>query len=265
MRIFWRRIAVLIGLIAIIGWCGMTHAADAGLEDNLEEFVKQVIRENPELIYDVLNGYLREKKKAKAEQDFETRMKKRVDDVVAAHNPTLGPEDAPITIIEYTDFQCPYCTRGTRTIFEVLEMYPEEVRLVFKNLPLKMHEQALPAAKAALAAARQGKFWEYHDRLFAGSAAIEEGTFEKIAEELALDMEKFRTDLASEEIAREVATDMEQAKSKNITGVPTFIINGVLVTGARPFEHFEKVLERLLQEEQSGAGVVVTPAPEGPK
>ena len=243
-----RTITGMLGLIVVLFWAVEGRAADQSFEENMKEFVKQVIRENPDLIYEVLNNYLQEKKRQKGQEQFEAGFKNRVTDVAAAHNPTRGLENAPITIVEYTDFQCPYCTRGSRTVNELLETFPEEVKVVFKNLPLKMHDQAMPAAKAAMAAHRQEKFWEYHDLLFENSSNLKEELFEKLAKDLSLDLERFNADRASDEVARQVESDLEQAAKHKITAAPTFVVNGVIVMGARPFEYFEKVIDRLLEE-----------------
>jgi len=238
---------VLLAVLLVSFFCSATlHAAETEFEKSMEEFVKKVIQENPELIYKVLNDYVKERKNRRVKDQQENAFENRVTDDYGPEHPVLGPEDAPIVIMEYTDFECPFCRRGAETMRELLGIFPEEVRLVFKNLPLKSHSQALPAAKAALAAKRQGQFWEYHDRLFAQAGGLGEGLYEELAEDLGLDVPKFNADRASQGIADQVEGDMARAKDLGVTGTPTFIVNGVVVRGARSTDYFVSIVERLL-------------------
>ncbi len=217
-------------------------------EDQLREFIKQVIREDPKLLYDTIEEYLRQQQAAKQKQAMTEAMENRVEDRVADHNPTKGPADAAVTIIEYTDFQCPYCSRGDKIVHNLLMKYRGKVRRVFKNKPLSGHEEALPAAKAAMAAHLQGKFWEYHDRLFQFSRELDEEMYVRFAEELDLDLDKFNKDRASDKVAKMIETDLADAEKLDISGTPAFILNGALVSGVRPMGFFSDVIERLLKE-----------------
>ncbi|MDZ7599198.1 MAG: thioredoxin domain-containing protein [Desulfobacterales bacterium] len=224
-------------------------AADATADQQqLKEVIKQVIRENPKLLYDTITQYHQELQAQQRHQQLESSFTNRIADQVVAHNPVKGPQDAAVTIITYTDFECPYCARGAQTAARVLELYPEKTRLVFKNLPLKSHENALPAARAALAAQRQGKFWEYHDLLFQNSGQLADERLVALAGELGLDEARFNRDRQSAEIAAEVEADLKQAAAHNLSSTPTFVINGVVVTGAQPLPEFQRVVDRLLAE-----------------
>jgi protein-disulfide isomerase len=217
-------------------------------EDQLREFVKQVIRENPKLLYDTINDYLREQQQEKQEQAMEEALENRVETRVADHNPARGPEDAKITIIEYTDFQCPYCSRGDKIVHNLLRKYRGKVRRVYKNKPLESHEEALPAAKAAMAAHIQGKFWEYHDQLFKYSRDLDDEMYVRFAEELGLDVDKFNKDRASDKVAKWIEADLAAAEKLDITGTPAFILNGALISGVRPMTFFSEMIDRLLKE-----------------
>ncbi len=221
-------------------------------EEKLRELIKEVIRENPELLYETINAYVVELRQKKQDQDLESSLKgPRAEDEIRSHNPVKGPlkeEDAVITIVEYTDFECPYCVRASRTMEELLKKYPENIRLVFKNKPLEMHENAMPAAKAALAAGNQGKFWEYHDRLFDASPKLGQDQLVEIAKDLKLDMERFNRDLISEEIEAQVALDIADAEALGFKGTPSFLINGIKTSGARPLAYFSEIVDRLLAE-----------------
>lgn len=225
-------------------------------EDELREFVKTVIKENPKLIYDTVDEYIKELQREKIKEAskppkgevLEKMLRERVNDRVNSYNPVKGPADAPVTLIEYTDFQCPFCVRGSEIVEILMQMYPGKIKLVFKNNPLKSHKQAAAAAKAALAAHSQGKFWEYHDLLFNASPELNEELFLKCARDLELDIEKFNRHRNSEEIAKQLESDIKDADDIKIDGTPEFTLNGVLINGAMPPEFFVPIIERLLEE-----------------
>lgn len=221
-----------------------------GDETKLEEAVKKIIKDNPKLLYDTINQYVAEQQKKRQAEQFEAGFKNRVKDSIAAANPVKGAENAPVTIIEYSDFQCSYCARGADSVSRLLKIYPEKVKLAFKNLPLSFHNQALPAAKAALAAHKQGKFWQYHDILFNNSNALNEKLFLKAAHDLELDLEKFNVDRKSRAIADQIKAEQAMAAKNGITGTPAFIANGVIIKGAQQVNYFVNVVNRLLEEEQ---------------
>ncbi len=157
-------------------------------------------------------------------------------------DPIKGPVDAPVTIVIFTDFQCPFCTRHAGTLGDIKEKYGDRVRLVFKQFPLAFHHQSLPAAKASLAAARQGKFWEMHDKLFANSRSLSRENYFLWATELGLDPAKFEEALAAENVATQVERDIEAGSKHGIRGTPTIFVNGVKVVGAQPFGKVEEAV-----------------------
>lgn len=143
----------------------------------------------------------------------------------SAKAPTKGDINAPVTIAVFSDFQWPYCGKIAPLLEQVLNKNEGKVKIVFKNLPLKIHDLAQPAALAALAAGKQDKFWEYHDKLFA-EKKIEQPDFERIAMEIDLDFEKFKEDMKSKELVNHLRSDMVEAQKNGITGTPTIFING---------------------------------------
>ena len=167
----------------------------------------------------------------------------RVKPVIEAHNPMRGPADAPVVLIEYTDYQCPYCDRAQPTIIAVRERYGDSVVHVFKNLPLPMHQQATLAAEAALCAADQGKFWELHDWLFANKSNISHDTLVAQAEVIPLDIQVFTECISSRVHKDQVESDAEEAASFGIRGTPGFVINGRILTGAQPLDQFIAVID----------------------
>ena len=178
---------------------------------------------------------------------------------VDAVGPARGPADAPIVIISFSDYQCPFCKRAEPTIDAVLAKYPTQVRQVFRHLPLDaLHPQARPAAIAAVCAENQGKFWEYHAQLFENQQALGNEELLKYSTAVGLDETAFKTCLQSAEAAERVQVDTDAARSIGITGTPAFLINGILISGARPLDDFSKWIDRELEAKGQ------TPAPPAP-
>ncbi|HKJ23949.1 MAG TPA: thioredoxin domain-containing protein [Myxococcota bacterium] len=170
----------------------------------------------------------------------------KIHDVEIGESPVRGAADAKVTIVEFSDFQCPYCGRVKPTLTKLLEEYPDDVRVVYKHLPLSFHKDALPAAKAAVAAGKQGKFWEMHDALFEHQRELGDETYLEIARELGLDVEQFEKDYKSAPVATEVAHDMNEARRLGVTGTPGFFVNGRFASGARPYESFKAMVDQAL-------------------
>ena len=154
-------------------------------------------------------------------------------------DPIKGPVDAPVTIVVFTDFQCPFCSRHAETLDKIREKYGDRVRLVFKQFPLAFHREAHPAARASLAAARQGRFWEMHDMLFANFRSLSRGNYFTWATELGLDPGKFEEALDAKDIAAQVERDMKAGTGYEVRGTPSTFVNGVKVVGAQPFGKVE--------------------------
>jgi protein-disulfide isomerase len=140
--------------------------------------------------------------------------------------PFMGPENAPVTIAVFSDYQCPFCARLEPTLRQLLEKFPKEVKLVHKNFWLQSHRFALQAARAALAANEQGKFWEFHERLIEIYQTLNEEKINEIAGSLALNMEKFRQDMNSPAIQNILSRDYNEGRRIGIRGIPTIFING---------------------------------------
>ncbi|MBZ0169607.1 Disulfide bond formation protein D precursor [Candidatus Methylomirabilis lanthanidiphila] len=161
-----------------------------------------------------------------------------------------GPKDAPVTIVEFSDFQCPFCSRVVGTLKEVVRLYPKQVRLAYRDFPIAgLHPKAAKAAEAARCAGEQGKFWEYHDRLFESQAQATPADFKRFAEQLKLNDKSFAACLDGGKHAAAVQADVEEGTRLGITGTPTFFINGRLVVGALPLEMFQKIIDRELRRQ----------------
>lgn len=189
-----------------------------------------------------------QKKMAQAEQQQMEDQFKNPTKIDIGSSPVRGNPNAKVTIVEFSDFQCPFCQRGSAVMEQVLKAYPNDVKIVFKNMPLSFHQFAEGAAKAALAAGKQGKFWEMHDALFKNQQELDEESLVKRATELGLNVDKFKTDMNSEEIAKQVKEDMELGQNSGVNGTPGFFVNGVLISGAQPFDNFKKVIDRWLKK-----------------
>jgi protein-disulfide isomerase len=161
-------------------------------------------------------------------------------------SPAKGPEDAKVTIVEFSDFQCPFCSRVLPTLDQIREEYPDEVRVVFKHLPLRMHAKAPAAHAAAEAAHRQGRFWEMHDRIFQNQREMAPERYVEYAQEMGLDVDRFQSDVASSDVKDRVDGDAEQASSLGVSGTPGFFINGRFLSGARPFADFKRMIDEEL-------------------
>lgn len=172
----------------------------------------------------------------------------RIDISIEDNDPVRGPEDAPITIIEFSDYECPYCQRYNQEVASrLLKEYEGQIRYIFKDFPLtNVHPNALPAAAAALCAHEQESFWEYHDLLFSMKEGLSSDALLSYAETLELDTESFTQCVGEERYNDEVLADLEFAANLGVRSTPTFLINGLPVIGAQPYEVFAQVIDQEL-------------------
>ena len=154
-----------------------------------------------------------------------------------------GPADAKITIVEWSDFQCPYCKRVGPTIDALKKEYGDDLRVAFKHNPLSFHSRATPAAVAAEAAGKQGKFWEMHDKLFENNKALGDEDILGYAKEIGLDTQQFQKDLKDSGIAKKVQAQQAQGMSLGARGTPAFFVNGRFLSGAQPVANFKKLID----------------------
>ena len=162
--------------------------------------------------------------------------------------PSRGPENAPVTIIEYIDYQCPFCKRyAQETLPLIFATYGNEVRYVCRDFPIaSLHPQAEKAAEAAMCAFDQGKFWEYRDMLFGNQSALDVTHLKAYAEVLGLDVSAFNQCVDSGRYTAEVQQDFDDGRGYGVSGVPTFFINGQKLTGAQPFSTFQQAIDQAL-------------------
>ncbi len=185
----------------------------------------------------------------KAKADVQVLLpEKRVQ--VEATGPSKGPESAPVTIVEFSDFQCPFCSRANNAVNEVVKTYGDKVRVVFRHFPLSFHQEAPKAAEASMCAADQNKFWEYHDKLFANQQALKVDDLKKAAADLGLDTARFNECLDSGKKAELVKKDMAAGEKAGVTGTPAFFINGIALSGAVPAEEFKAIIDAELNKKK---------------
>jgi protein-disulfide isomerase len=169
-------------------------------------------------------------------------------DVSAEGAPFKGPADAPITIVEFSDFQCSYCKRVVNVLEQVLERYPDQVKLAFRDFPIaNIHPHAEKAAEAAHCAAEQGKFWEFHDLLFEKQDTIPTTNFAEHAKALGLEVTTFQTCIDGRKYQEKVERNYAAGVKAGVSGTPAFFINGRLLSGAQPLEAFKTVIDEELE------------------
>ena len=167
--------------------------------------------------------------------------------VSAGKSPSKGGANAQVEVIEFADFQCPYCLAASPTVKRVLETYGDRIRFVYRNYPLPNHPQAVPAAEAAQCANEQGKFWPYHDRLFAEAGKLMDADLKKAAADLGLDAARFNTCVDEHRYKAVVEADQQAGNAAGVNGTPAFFVNGRLLSGAQPFEAFKRVIDEELE------------------
>jgi len=211
-------------------------------------------------VRDVVAGAAMEQKRAAAAQQY-------VQAVGAAHNivtnipfpdlpkmdvsvdddPSIGPSDAPITIIEFGEFQCPYCGRAQEVVDRLMAEYEGQIKFVYRDFPLNFHDRAIPAAIAANCAEPQGKYWQIHRLIMGAQHDLSEPTLTGYATQLELDMDAWTACRADPARAAEVQADMEAGAALGVTGTPAFFVNGVFLAGAMPYETFKQIIDGELE------------------
>ena len=167
--------------------------------------------------------------------------------VAAANGAAKGPASAPIEIIEFSDFQCPFCQRANPTVTQVLNTYGDRIHFVYRHFPLGNHPNARPAAEASQCAAEQGKFWQYHDALFANPSKLADADLKQRAAELGLDTTRFNACVDTHKFKAQVDADMQAGEEAGVNGTPAFFVNGRMLSGAQPFDAFKRLIDEELE------------------
>ena len=180
----------------------------------------------------------------------------RVPDIDVATAPIRGAPSAPVTIVEFSDLQCPFCASALPTVHALLAKYGNKIRWVFKHFPLDFHEDAALAHEAVLAAGEQRKFWEMHDWIFANQKTMKRDDLFRTAKDLGLDMAQFRQDVDSHRLKNAIDRDKAEGERLGVNGTPTFFINGRRLVGARPLDDFQRLIEEELKLPAGGQNEV---------
>ena len=170
----------------------------------------------------------------------------RIEVPVSADDAALGPADAPVTIVQFAEYQCGFCARVAPTLDRILEEYDGQVRIVFKDFPLENHDRAIPAAVAARCAGDQGQYWEMNSLLLENQQALGDADFLRYGEQIGLDPDTFETCLASGDHVAAVLADLEQGREAGVSATPSFLVNGIFLAGAQPYERFSAVIDEEL-------------------
>lgn len=250
-------VPALFGIFATTG-CAPTATQMTTLMENHPEILIKAIEKNPDLFMDAVQkaaqnseGKMRENaardEVKKLDEEFKNPLKPEID----PKRTFLGDASAPITIVEYTDFQCPYCSRGYSTLEEVRKMYGNKVRVLVKNLPLPMHPLAMPAAKRYEAVRMQGadKAAIFYSEVFENQQKLnaeKEKFLDAAVKKSGANVGKVKKDMDSAAVKAVIEKDMEEAATYGIQGTPGFIVNGVTIRGAYPAEHFKMIIDRHL-------------------
>ena len=220
--------------------------AQTYINPQLEQQVLQIIREHPEVILESVQKYqqkIQQQQIAQKQQAFFEAINNNPQGVIG-NSPSLGAAEKKVLLVEFSDFQCPYCARAAQTVKEFMAKHSDEVTLVYKYLPLNaIHPQAMAAAQAAYAAQQQGKFWQYHDALFAQQKQLGEELYLQIAENLSLDLEQFNYD--RKKGITSIQTDLQLAQQLQINGTPFFVLGNQAFSGAVPLSEMEAILENI--------------------
>jgi len=235
----WHLYALVMPMIFIIG-LGLGFLARGWVQPVSETSAVSAASSNP------ASAAAQTNPQAPVETQQVVRYEVPVDD-----DPILGSQDAPITIVEFSDYECPYCRQWHSEVYtQLLDAYGDQIRFVYRDFPLEsIHASARPAAEAANCALEQGEFWDYHDKLFSMELGLSSEAYQEYATQLELDTDEFQECIDSGRYQEEVQSDFEFAANLGVRSTPTFFVNGIAVVGAQPFEVFQQVIERELAGE----------------
>lgn len=213
----------------------------------MEDFVRNFILENPEVLMESVNRY-RQKQEAAQDEDLLKVLEQESDFVYKGGHPEAGNPKGDVTVVEFFDYNCGYCKRAHGAIAEVMEK-DKNVRFIFLEFPI-LSPQSRVAAEWSLAAAKQGKYWEFHNELMTSPAPKDEENLSKLAKTVGLDVEKLKKDAASEEVKVRLDKVKALAGKLNISGTPGFIVNKEIVRGYVPYDGFKTIIEDARKNEK---------------
>lgn len=220
------------------------------------DIITEAIEANPEKFIDALNNAVKKAQEgqgAKREEEEKKQLEESFNNPLVAEirsdESFRGNKDAPITLIEYSDFECPFCSRGFSTVMELMEKYKGKIRFAYKHLPLSFHPQAMITSQyyEAIRLQSEEKAWEFHDAIYKDQRKLQNGEkfLKEVATKLKVDMKKLASDKDSEKVTKRIEADMAEASKFGFQGTPGFLLNGIPVKGAYPSAHFDSLIEEL--------------------
>lgn len=218
----------------------------SAIEKAPDQFI-EVVMKAQQNAQKVASERAQQEEQKQREEEFKNPLKPEIE----ASRVIFGNKSAPITIVEYSDFQCPYCSRGYQTMKDLKKAYGDKVRFVFKHLPLDFHPLAVPAARyfEAIAMQDHAKAEKFHDLVFENQSQMQgkgEALFKELAKKVGADMKKVEASLKSEKITERINADSEEARKFNMSGTPGYLINGISLRGAYPLAAFKEIIDRQL-------------------
>ena len=259
-RMLKRLLKVSIVCVALLGLtsCVSDKQVTEALKKN-PKILFQIIEENPADFMEAVQkaaksaqGEMAKRRESDEAKKFELAFEKPLVPEIRSDESVRGTKGAPITLVEYSDFQCPFCVRGFKTVTQLLKKYEGKIQLVYKHLPLSFHKEALPAAHyyEAIRLQDEKKAFQFHDDLFAQQRKIAKGApfFKKVAKKLGVNMSRLAKDVKSKAVISRVDDDMKEAAKFGFQGTPGFLLNGIPVRGAYPVDHFEKIIAKLQEK-----------------
>lgn len=249
----------LLAMLALV-MVGCTSKEDLKkmLKEN-PDIITEAIEANPDKFIDSLNNAVKKSQELMAKKRDEEESKaleesfsKPLQAELRSDEMIRGPKDAPLTLIEYSDFECPFCARGFNTVMELMEKYKGKIRFVYKHLPLSFHPQAMIASQyyEAMRLQSEEKAAQFHDRIYKDQRKLQggEGFLKALAKELKADMGKLAKDVKSEAVQKRIDADIAEAGKFGFQGTPGFLLNGVPVRGAYPTTHFDDLIAKLKEK-----------------
>jgi protein-disulfide isomerase len=223
------------------------HIPESQINPQIKERIFQYLQTSKK--QDLVDAYVAKLTKSHPVEVYFNKPKMNVV-VDVGKAPIFGKEDASVTIVEFSDFQCPYCSRAAATVSELKKKYGSKIKLAFKHFPLPMHKDARPTAEASMCVAEQGadKFWKFHDAVFKNQDKLDASNIAKVAKESGADEKKYADCVAGKKYADYIQKDMEYGEKVGVKSTPTFFINGQILNGAVPIDQFSEIIDDELAE-----------------
>lgn len=249
-------LAMAVGLTSCMSDSQLKEKMGRILEKN-PELITKLIEKNPTKFVEAFQKAVQEAQENMAKKREEAERKQLEDSYKNPLKPEIrkdetfrgGPKDAPLMLVEYSDFECPFCTRGFNTVRQLLEKYGDKITFVFKHLPLNFHPQALPASQyyEAIRLQSEEKAFKFHDMVFDNQRKLKNGKkfLDSVAKKLKVDMKKLAKDIESEKVNARIQADQKEAQKFGMQGTPGFVLNGIPIRGAYPIDHFENIIAEL--------------------